>query len=132
MAELFTKFQDKSISCEMQIPDYEKKFCRLVAAEIATDLQTPYASRDVVVNLLTTCLEQELCSRDGLLEQYLHSQLDILAQNINKRFSIPDLNVNYQYATHAKLNDILLAIEKKHKKELEDATPKQEEYFGSI
>lgn len=93
---------------EMGRVDSEKHFTRLVAAEVAGNLQVNYGDRDVVVKLLTSSLERLLCTREGLLEQYLHTQLDIIAQSIKFDFDVPnDVNVNYEYATHAKLKDIL-------------------------
>lgn len=133
MNKLLSENKEQSISCESAAPDYEKKFCRLLAADIAADLQTSYASRDIVVNLLTTCLERRLCKRDGMLEGYLHSQLDTLAKTLKHEFSIGDHNVNYQYATHAKFSDIVSAIKAKHKEELDAANkPKPDYYPGSI
>jgi len=133
MNKLFNENIEQSDDCELPAPNYEKRICRLLAADLAADLQTPFASRDVVVNLLTTCLERRLCKRDGMLEGYLHSQLDILAKTLKHEFSISELDVNYQYATHAKFNDIICAIKAKHKEELDTVTkPITEEYFGSI
>jgi len=133
MSELFSENKEQSLGSECMSPDYEKKFCRLLAADIAADLQTPYASRDIVVKLLTTCLERRLCNRTGMLEDYLHSQLDILAKTFKREFSLDELDVNYQYATHAKFNNIVYAIKRKHNEELDDVVkPKPEEYFGSI
>jgi len=110
MSKLFPQNQEDS-NCEIPARDYEKKFCRLLAADIAADLQISYANRDVVVNLLTTCIERRLCNRDGMLEEYLHSQLDIIAKTIRHRFSIDNsVDINYNYATHAKFNDLFDAI----------------------
>lgn len=97
---------------EMSPTDHEKHFARLVAADIAGNLQVNYGDRDVVVKLLTSALEKLLCNRNGLLEQYLHTQLDVIANTIRTQFLIPDdVSVDYGYATHAKLNNILRHVE---------------------
>ena len=115
--------EQQSESMEVNPIDHEKRFARLVAAEIAASLQVNYGDRDIVVKLLTTTLEKQLCKRGGLLEQYLHTQLDIIAQTVKNRFDLDnDLGVNYNYATHAKLMDIVEAIEKKYKPEQEFGT----------
>lgn len=98
-------------TAEFRSADHEKQFARLIAAEIASNLQVNLNNRDVVVNLLTSTLERQLCNRDGLLEQYLHTQLDIIANTIRTQFDIDkEVDVNYSYATHAKLNDLLKYI----------------------
>lgn len=127
MNRLFPPEQEDGNCCETQAPDYEKKFCRLLAADIAADLQIPYSSRDIVVPLLSTCIERRLCNRDGMLEGYLHSQLNIIAGSLRQKFNIEDdVKVNYNYATHAKFNDILSAIQENHDKKV----PKEDPYFG--
>jgi len=117
MNSLYNNRQEQqSESMEVNPVNHEKRFARLVAAEIAANLQVGYPDRDIVVKLLSTALEKQLCKRDGLLEQYLHTQLDIIARAVKNRFDISDdeVGVNYNYATHAKLNDILDIIYKKY------------------
>lgn len=110
-------------SMETNPVNQEKQFARLVAAEIASNLQVNYGDRDVVVKLLATALEKQLCKHEGLLEQYLHTQLDIIVSGVKSRFELDDkLEVNYGYATHAKFNDIFDAIEKKYDPEQEFGT----------
>lgn len=103
-----SKEQSETVAVEMNAVNHEKQFARLVAAEIARNLQVDYSNRDIVVKLLTSHLEKYLCKRDGLLEQYLHTQLDILARKIRRHFNIEDsVEVNYNHGIHAKFNDIL-------------------------
>jgi hypothetical protein len=111
------EMKERSMNMEVNRIDHEKQFARLVAAEIAGSLQVNYGDRDIVVKLLTTTLEKQLCKSGGLLEQYLHTQLDIIAETINHKFDISDygVGVNYGYATHAKLNDILETVKVKYK-----------------
>jgi len=99
--------------CEFPMVNHEQIFVRIVAADVASYLQVDYSDSDLVVKLLTTCLERCLCARGtGLLEQYLHTQLDILANTVKRKLGL-DLDgttsVDYGYATHAKLNSILTA-----------------------
>ncbi len=103
--------EQESIAVKRGIHYQEKRFSRLVAVEIASNLQVNWNSRDVVVNLLTSTLERQLCKRDGLLQQYLHTQLDIIADTIRQQFNIDEnVGVNYNHATHAKFNDLLSNI----------------------
>lgn len=104
-------------SVEFNAIDHDKRLARIVAAEVAASLQVGHGDRDIVVKLLTTTLEKQLCSRgDGLLEQYLHTQLDILAKTFKHEFDLDDADadVDYNYATHAKFNNIINAIKVKH------------------
>ena len=119
------ELKERSMSAEVGRTDHEKHFARLVAAEIAGNLQVNYGDRDIVVKLLATALEKQLCKSGGLLEQYLHTQLDIIAESVKHKFDIAydETGVNYGYATHAKPNDILDIIKKKYNPEPE---------FGSI
>ena len=113
------QMKEQSMNMEVGRVDHEKHFARLVAAKIAASLQVNYGDRDIVVKLLTTTLEKQLCKSGGLLEQYLHTQLDIIAETINRKFDVSEhgVGVNYGYATHAKLNDILETIKVKYKPE---------------
>ncbi len=129
MNKLYITDQDQKVNCEIAAADYGKKFCRLIAADIAADLQTSYVNRDVVTNLLTTCLLKRLYGHGGMLEEYLHSQLDILAKTLRYKFEIDDdVKVNYKYATHAKFNDLLDIIIENQRAEHAEEDP----YPGSI
>lgn len=102
-------------SMEVNSVNYEQQFARIMAAEIAGALQVNYGDRDIVVKLLTTTLEKSLDKRGGLLEQYLHTQLDKIANTFKRRLDLPeDTKVNYEYATHAKFEGIIMAIQNKY------------------
>jgi hypothetical protein len=93
----------------------EERFARIVAAELAGVLKVNHADRDIVVKLLTTELERMLTKSGGLLEQYLHTQLDKIAGTLKRRFDLPEnIEVNYNYATHAKLENFIEAIQEEY------------------
>jgi hypothetical protein len=126
MNELHNNGQQSESMTSMEVNPigHDKFFARLVAAEVAANLQINFGDRDIVAKLLTSALEKQLCRHGGLLEQYLHTQLDIIAETIKFKFDINDeVGVNYGYATHAKLNAILDIIKEKY-------DPDQE--FGTI
>jgi len=99
---------------ELPQVNHEDRFARIVAAEIAGALKVNFADRDIVVKLLTTELERVLSKRNGLLEQYLHTQLDRIGDTLRRRFDLDNsVKVNYNYATHAKLENFIEAIQNK-------------------
>lgn len=99
-------------ACEAMPVDYDNKFLDFVCSAVVEALRIPYQSQAIVKNLLYTALKDNVCSRDGWLEQFLHSELDKIAHNIKSRFNLDDtLKVNYNHATHAKLASIMDAIE---------------------
>lgn len=99
-------------ACEAMPVDYDNKFLDFVCSAVVEALRIPYQSQTIVKNLLYSALKDNICSRDGWLEQFLHSELDKIAHNIKSRFDLDDtLKINYNHATHAKLSSILDAIE---------------------
>ena len=96
--------------------DFDKEFTRIIVSEIVKILQVSHSERDIITRLLYSALEDKICLRDGLLEQYLHTQLDTLADTFKSEYSgfnIPDdTEVNYNYATHAKFKNIIDAVKK--------------------
>lgn len=114
MNELHNKGKENmAAGCELPTVNHEQQFVRIVAAEVASYLQVDYHDSDLVVKLLTTCLERCLCARGtGLLEQYLHTQLDILGDSVKLKLGLDmdgTTSVDYTHATHAKFNNILEA-----------------------
>jgi len=94
--------------------EYEKNFLKIVIEELLEILQISYTERRIVSALLSTALENKISHRNGLLEQYLHAQLDILANTFKSKFDLDkSIKVNYNYATHAKFEDIITAIKEK-------------------
>jgi len=100
--------------CEAMPTDYNKKFLDVVCGAVVEALQVPYQSREITKNLLYSNLKDKVCSRDGLLEQYLHLELDKIARSIKSKFDLKkELKVDYNHAAHAKLASIMDAIEEK-------------------
>jgi hypothetical protein len=107
--------RQESAAIETNPVNVEERFARIVAAEVAGALKVNYGDRDIVVKLLTTDLER-LFDRNsgGLLEQYLHTQLDRIADTFKRRFDLDEkIKPNYNYATHAKFENIIEAIKDK-------------------
>ena len=123
-------------SCDPRI-EADNRFCRILVEHIVDFLDVNWGDRSIVQKLLYTHLVQILIQgREGLLEQFLHTQLDIIADTFNQTFDLQDMTqeerekinkdyqdtikkdgkigVNYSHATHAKLNSIIEAIKIKH------------------
>lgn len=96
-----------------QLHSAETKFAGYIAEEVAKALQVRYNDKDVIVRLLSTLLEDVLCDKDGLLEQYLHLQLELIAPVLKDYLGVddPDVGVNHLYSSHAKFADILKAAD---------------------
>jgi len=93
---------------EISAEDYGSKFLNVVADSIVEKLNIAWNDRRICTELLKSCLKKELLSSKGLLEQYLHSQLDILAKSVRYCIGVDqNIKVNYSYATHAKFDSIL-------------------------
>lgn len=92
--------------------DAKSKFLNILAELLCEGLRINWKDKEMFKSLLITILESDLTDRDGLLEQYLHTQLDIIAEQFKKEFNI-DSKVNYDYTIHAKFNDIIKAIKEK-------------------
>lgn len=104
------------IPMESSRPNYEFKFAQAIVDIICRALRVSSSDRRIVEALLLGVIERSVIRRGELLEQYLHTQLDILANTLKERFDISDdVDVNYNYATHAKFDDIIKAIQKKYK-----------------
>ena len=97
---------------------YYSKFVQLIAACVTEKLHINYDDRGVVEGLLTTGIRDELTNRGGLLDQFLHSQLDFLAETLKKKFDLdPEVRVNYENGAHAKFNNIIDALDAQMRKE---------------
>lgn len=100
-------------SCEIGRNDKEKQFTSLVVDSLMDTLQINWNDRRIVSALLNTALTKVFTGsrRDGLLEQYLHTQLDIIAESKKREYELNnDIDVDYGHATHAKLNGIFNAL----------------------
>ena len=102
-------------SNEIRGHDHEKEFIRIVSDHVMDVLNVNWNDRRIAGALLQSSLNKILFDgRDGLLEQYLHTQLDIIAKTIRDKFDLDDsVKVNYNHATHAKLKDLLEASKDK-------------------
>ena len=110
---IYNTNKDMDCPIEMEAPRkrYEEAFVYEVCKEVVSALNIQWKDREIVKELLFAILHNKLCKRDGLLEQYLHSQLDIIKKTILNNFKLSkDIETNYNYATHAKFNDIIKAI----------------------
>jgi len=117
--------------CESPHNDVDKKLCELVSEQVSAYMDVGWKDRDLFERMLCSKMKDILTGREGLLEQYLHSQLDVIADTFNNSFDLKELTeeqkgkipkdyqdiitdkgigVNYSHATHAKLNGIIKAI----------------------
>lgn len=107
-------------NCESNLPDIEEKFLDLICEMVVSSFKVSWQDRPLMRNVLSSVLHDAVCQRGGLLEQYLHSQLDILAKTIEREFGLDkDLKIDYNHCTHAKLDSLIQAIIEKQKSQLE-------------
>jgi hypothetical protein len=106
--------------CEVKGLGIEHKFCDTLAKYLAETLVPE--NTGIVTRLLSDKLVQLLCYKEGLLEQYLHSQLEEIAEEFRRDFKLSndESQVDYKHATHAKLYTIIHAILSKYKIELKE------------
>jgi len=100
-------------TCETRGPEYEENFTRLICELITENLKINYSDRHIVENLLFSALYDKLNGYKGLLNQYLHSQLDIIARTFKREFGIEEEIRADNYATHAKFNTLIEKIKEK-------------------
>jgi len=100
---------------EMSRIDYGKKMARILAEIVVETLNLNYGiPRTLILEIFAGVLYEKLRGRNGLLEQYLHSQLDEMLPRFKSTFNLPeDISINYEYAAHAKFADIIEEIKKK-------------------
>jgi len=88
---------------------------------VVKKLKINYKDRQVFKDLLTSSIEEYITCKDGLLEQYLHSQLDILKTTFIREFNLDkEIKTNYGFAIHAKFNDLIKAIKETVNKDEKD------------
>lgn len=110
-------------NCEEKPIDYDENFLSIICDYIVEILRINWKDRETVKNLFYSALENKVCSRDGLLEQFLNSQLDIIAESIKRNFELDkDLKVDYGHATHAKFSTILEVIKEKESSQIKSYT----------
>jgi len=106
--------------CEISAKNYEKKFIKEICQMIANSLQINWSDRRIVESLLYTSLGR-ISDRDGLLEQYLHSQLDEILERFKKEFELSDdVKTDYSHATHAKFKSLITAIKEIPEREVKN------------
>lgn len=98
----------------------ETRFANEVINTVIDALDVSYNERRIVHALLKNALGE----MGNWLEQYLNSQVEIIGRSACQRFGL-DIEPNYNYAPHAKLNDIFRAIEHKAP-EIEKAATQRE------
>ena len=99
---------------EMNMEDIREKFITATIKCIVEALRVPWKSRDLVEPLIYSAIADNV---RNLLEQYLHHELEILAHTFNREFLMNE-KINFKYAIHAKMNDIIEGIKKRMEKEL--------------
>lgn len=108
------------VACEVGQREYDRRFLTSVCESVANNLDINYADRGSFIRLLRSCLKEYILGRNGILEQYLHSQLDKLAKDVKGNLGVPeDIGVNYRHAIHAKFRDIIDYAVDVQKKKLE-------------
>lgn len=97
--------------------DYGRKMARILAEIVVETLNLNYGvSRTLILEMFAGVLYEKLGGKNGLLKQYLHSQLDEMLPRFKSTFNLPeDISINYEYATHAKFADVIEEIHKKFK-----------------
>ena len=91
---------------------YGSRFAMYVSRHIASAITDDYRDKANTARLIYALLKPVMCGRDGLLEQYLHSQLDLMVDRFKRTFSLGNVSVDYNHASHAKFASIVDAIEK--------------------
>jgi hypothetical protein len=94
------------LAIEMNMEDIREKFITTTIKCIVDALRVPWKSRDLVEPLIYSAIADNV---RNLLEQYLHHELEILAHTFNREFSMNE-KINFNYATHAKMNNIIEGI----------------------
>ena len=100
---------------EVMPRDYEKAFLKHLCFAVTEGLRIPFAQQQIFTDMLFSILEHTVINNnDGLLKQYLHSQLDITKNTIVREFGLSgDIKTDYSHATHAKFNSLISAIKEK-------------------
>jgi len=93
--------------------DLECRFVDALANLITEALRISYRDQEITKRFIYSSIEDIV---KDYLEAYLNGNLEILAKSINREFGI-DKKVNYNYALHAKFNDIVEEIKGLFKKE---------------
>ena len=102
--------------CEVSRTNYSDRFVIALSEIITEMLDVKWKEKDLIERLIKTGIKDSICGRNGLLEQYYHSQLDITAETLKRRLGINEsVGVNYENATHAKLSTIIDEIKKQNK-----------------
>jgi hypothetical protein len=116
LEKLYNTDSSEGCVCESKAPDFEEKFLTLLCDRLCELFKISWEQRPLVRNLLYAVLKDDICSRGGLLEQYLHSQLDKVLNSFVTKFELDkSLKLNYTYASHAKFNSVIDAIKDKQK-----------------
>lgn len=106
------KVEETSIN-ENPREDIKDKFLSALCERISKILEINHNDRKIVILLLRSNLEEILTDRkEGLLNQFLHHELEIIGNEINVSLGIKE-KICTSHATHAKLSNHVDAIRKK-------------------
>ena len=99
---------------EINSSDIKEKFITEMIKCFVESLRVSWKSRGLVEPLIHSAVYENI---RNLLEQYFHHELEILAQTFNREFLINE-KINFKYATHAKMSDIIEGNKKKIEKKV--------------
>ena len=103
--------KDQNMIAEGGTARIEDSFIAAISECISEVLKIGWKDRPVFQSCLQTATDRDI---RVLLEQYLHHELEIIGKNFQRQFEIEG-KINFDHATHAKMNDIIDAIKEKMK-----------------
>lgn len=102
---------DRGTILESGAKGIEDSFITAISECVSEAIKINYKDRTVFQSCLQTATARQI---RVLLEQYLHHELEIIGERFQREFEISE-KINFDYATHAKMRDIIDAIKQKMK-----------------
>ena len=106
--------ENENNGCEISNHNSEKAFINELCEIIVDALDISYKDRTVTSALFRKILDNKLNSRskgfEGLLQQYETYILNRSSERLISDLDLGDVKINHNYATHAKLSDIVKKI----------------------